>query len=144
MPARARIVVGVAAAAVAVVAGGAAWQLLAERNTPWARFFGSAAAPLAFVGSEACAQCHPAEAKLWRDSQHKLAMQHATDASVLGDFDDAAFDYYGVRSRFFRQGGKFFVETDGPDGKLATFDVKYTLGSSAPGLVPVGLSAAAS
>ena len=51
-----------------------------------------------------------------------------TDKSVLGDFDDATFDYYGVRSRFFRKDGKFFVETDGPDGKLATFEVKYTFG----------------
>ena len=38
------------------------------------------------------------------------------------------FDYYGVRSRFFRKDGRFLVETDGPDGKLATFEVKYTFG----------------
>jgi len=81
-----------------------------------------------FVGSETCAQCHQTEARLWRSSQHKLAMDHATDASVLGDFNDARFDYYGVRSRFFRQDGKFLVETDGSDGKLATFEVKYTFG----------------
>ena len=31
-------------------------------------------------------------------------------------------------SRFFRKDGKFLVETDGPDGKLATFEVKYTFG----------------
>ena len=47
---------------------------------------------------------------------------------MLGDFNDASFDYYGVRSRFFRKDGKFLVETDGPDGKLATFEVKYTFG----------------
>jgi hypothetical protein len=28
----------------------------------------------------------------------------------------------GVKSRFFRKDGKFFVETDGPDGKLAVFE----------------------
>ncbi len=33
-----------------------------------------------------------------------------------------------MRSRFFRKDGKFLVETDGPDGKLATFEVKYTFG----------------
>ncbi len=55
-------------------------------------------------------------------------MAHATDASVLGDFNDASFDNYGLRSRFFRRDGKFMVETDGPDGKLATFEVKYTFG----------------
>ena len=55
-------------------------------------------------------------------------MNHATEKSARGDFNDASFEYYGVRSRFFRKDGKFLVETDGPDGKLATFEVKYTLG----------------
>ena len=55
-------------------------------------------------------------------------MAHATDTTVLGDFNDASFDYYGVHSRFFRQDGKYFIETDGPDGKLASFEVKYTFG----------------
>jgi predicted CXXCH cytochrome family protein len=92
-------------------------------------FRSSAAAPaVAFVGSEACAGCHQAETALWKQSQHKHAMQHATAASVLGNFDDAGFDYFGVHSRFFKKDNKFFVETDGPDGKLASFEVKYTFG----------------
>jgi predicted CXXCH cytochrome family protein len=81
-----------------------------------------------FVGSATCAGCHQAEAKLWHTSQHKHAMDHATDKSVLGDFNDASFDYYGVHSRFVHKNGKFLVETDGPDGKLGTFEVKYTFG----------------
>jgi predicted CXXCH cytochrome family protein len=90
----------------------------------------SAQAPNAasYVGSLACAGCHPAQAKLWDASQHKAAMAHATDKTVLGDFNDASFDYFGVHSRFFRRDGKFFVETDGPDGKLTVFEVKYTFG----------------
>jgi len=128
MPAKTRVVVVVAAATVAVLAGVVSWQWLAGGNAPWARFLGTDAVPLAFVGSDTCAQCHSAEAKLWRASQHKQAMDHATDTSVLGDFNEAGFDYYGVHSRFFRKEGKFFVETDGPDGKLATFEVKYTFG----------------
>jgi predicted CXXCH cytochrome family protein len=128
MPAKTRIVVVVAAATVVVLAGGVSWRWLAGGNAPWARFIGADAAPLAFVGSDSCAQCHPAEAKLWRGSQHKQAMDHATDTSVLGDFNEAGFDYYGVRSRFFRKDEKFFVETDGPEGKLATFEVKYAFG----------------
>src|SRR5262249_36660719 len=82
----------------------------------------------AFVGSEACAGCHRSEAELWRRSQHKHAMDHATDKSVLGVFNDASFDYHGVHSRFLRRDGKYLVETDGADGKLATFEVKYTFG----------------
>jgi predicted CXXCH cytochrome family protein len=81
-----------------------------------------------FVGSETCTPCHQAEGKSWGISQHKAAMQHATDQTVLGDFEDAGSDYYGVHSRFFRKDGKFLVETDGPDGKLAMFEVKYTFG----------------
>jgi predicted CXXCH cytochrome family protein len=81
-----------------------------------------------FVGSQTCAGCHQAEAKLWDSSQHRAAMQHATDKTVLGDFNDARLDHYGVHSRFFRKDTKFFVETDGPDGKLAVFEVKYTFG----------------
>jgi predicted CXXCH cytochrome family protein len=81
-----------------------------------------------YVGSETCAGCHQTEAKLWHGSHHQQAMDHATGKSVLGDFNDTSFDYYGVRSRFFRKDGKFLVETDAPDAKLATFEVKYTFG----------------
>ncbi|WP_342781829.1 tetratricopeptide repeat protein [Blastochloris sulfoviridis] len=55
-------------------------------------------------------------------------MAHATAQTVLGDFNDADFEHHGVRSRFFRRDGRFLVETDGPDGALATFEVKYTFG----------------
>jgi len=83
---------------------------------------------LAFVGSETCAGCHQAQAMLWRGSQHNHAMAHASETSVLGDFNDASFEYHDVHSRFFRNDGKFLVETDGPDGKLGIFEVKYTFG----------------
>ena len=90
---------------------------------------GNAIAPAAsFVGNETCAGCHQVETKLWDTSQHKVAMQHATDETVRGDFNDAGFDYFGVHSRFFRKDAKFLVETDGPDGKLAAFEIKYTFG----------------
>ena len=86
--------------------------------------------PLAYVGSEACAGCHDSEAKAWRGSHHQLAMDHATERSVLGDFSGATFEHFGVKSRFYRRDGKFLVETDGPDGKLAEFEIKYTFGVS--------------
>jgi len=81
-----------------------------------------------FVGTTACVGCHQGQGELWRGSQHSQSMAHATEATVLGDFSGATFDYFGVRSRFFRDHGKFLVETDGADGKLATFEVKYTYG----------------
>ena len=99
--------------------------LLNDGGSSWSDRDGSA---VTFVGSETCAGCHRAEAKLWQGSHHEQAMAHATGKSVLGDFNDAGFDYFGVHSRFFRKDEKFLVETDGPDGKLATFEVKYTFG----------------
>jgi tetratricopeptide (TPR) repeat protein len=81
-----------------------------------------------FVGSDTCDGCHAAEAGLWRGSQHARAMQHATEATVLGDFSDARFRYAGVESRFFRRDGRYYVRTDGADGRLADFEIKYTFG----------------
>src|SRR5262249_24402599 len=66
---------------------------------------GNFAGRLSFVGSETCAGCHQPEAELWRESQHKHAMDHATKDTILGDFSDASFDYYGVHSRFFTREG---------------------------------------
>lgn len=65
---------------------------------------------------------------LWQTSQHALSMQHASTKSVLGDFDNATFNYFGITSRFFKKADAYFVRTDGADGKLADFQVKFTFG----------------
>src|SRR5215468_2930001 len=114
--------------AVIVLGVGVAFQFMTGKPAALAASPASAAADAGHVGSETCAGCHQGQAQLWRASQHKHAMDHATEKTVLGDFADASFDHYGVRSRFFRNGVKYLVETDGPDGRLATFEVKYTFG----------------
>src|SRR5262249_46657297 len=81
-----------------------------------------------FVGSKACAECHQTEHQLWKGSDHDRAMELATDSSVLGDFNNATFTYQGVTSRFFRQNGKFMVNTEGPDGQHHDYEIKYTFG----------------
>jgi predicted CXXCH cytochrome family protein len=130
LPPRRKIWIAVSIAVALVVLIGVAFQFSTGRFNagPLGAPPSRSATADAFVGSQACAGCHKAEAELWDSSQHKLAMQHASDKTVLADFGDANFDYYGVHSRFFRKDGKFFAETDGPDGKLATFEVKYTFG----------------
>lgn len=87
-----------------------------------------AVAAATYVGSEACGSCHTAEFADWQQSQHAKAMQHANADTVLGNFNDVRFEYNGITSRFFKRDGKFFVNTDGPDGKLADFEIKYTFG----------------
>ncbi len=49
-----------------------------------------------YVGREACVNCHQQQHDLWQGSHHDLAMQHANDKSVLGDFSNATFSYAGV------------------------------------------------
>ena len=47
---------------------------------------------------------------------------------MLGDFADAEFEYFGVRSRFFSRDGQFWVETDNAEGVLQEFPIRYTFG----------------
>jgi predicted CXXCH cytochrome family protein len=81
-----------------------------------------------YVGVAACQSCHATETAEWRSSQHQAAMAEADAQSVLGDFNNATFTYAGITSTFFKRDGRFFVHTDGPDGKLADFQIKYTFG----------------
>ena len=84
--------------------------------------------PLEYVGVRNCEECHAEETRRWRGSQHDLAMQAPTPESVEGDFEDARFTYGAVTSRFFRRDGRYWVRTDGPDGRLADFAVEKVFG----------------
>ncbi len=81
-----------------------------------------------FVGRDKCVDCHKKEYDNWQNSHHDLAMDVADDKTVLGNFNDSIFEHKGVRTRFFRKGKKFFVNTQGPDGKMKDFEIKYTFG----------------
>ncbi|WP_431064875.1 tetratricopeptide repeat protein [Methylotuvimicrobium sp.] len=81
-----------------------------------------------FVGRSVCAECHAEQDRLWRGSHHDLAMQEAASGTVLGNFDDTEFSKDGIVSRFFRRDGRFWMNTDGPDGRLADFEIKYAFG----------------
>ena len=81
-----------------------------------------------YVGGAACAQCHERVQAAWQGSQHAHSMAVADDSSVLGRFEQTTFRHAGITSTFFKRDGGFFVNTEGPDGKLADFEVKYTFG----------------
>jgi hypothetical protein len=81
-----------------------------------------------FVGAAECATCHEQESTRWRGSHHQQAMQPAADATVLGDFEHGSFNNNSIASSFFRNGPKFMVRTDGPDGALHDYEIKYTFG----------------
>jgi len=105
---------------VTIVVGGVAfadwWSCLPEDE------------PSAYVGRQTCIQCHQQESKLWEGSHHDLAMDLATSKTVLGNFDNAELNHYGITSRMFLRDGKYMVNTEGPDGEMADFEVKYVFG----------------
>jgi Flp pilus assembly protein TadD len=114
-------------AAVAIAALLCATAALAVA-TPTVHDATPAALPEAYVGSRACAPCHAKEYEAWQGSNHDRAMQVADAQTVLGRFEGDTFTLFGVPSRFFKRAGKFFVRTEGPDGKPADFEIKYTFG----------------
>ena len=81
-----------------------------------------------YLGNNACAGCHEQANADWTDSHHDLAMQEATPETVLGDFNNATFDYFGVTTTFSQKGGAFFIETDNAAGELETYPVEYVFG----------------
>ena len=64
-----------------------------------------------FAGSKKCGECHKGEYDKWLGSHHDLAMAEANEKTVLGDFNDAVFERFGVTSRFYRKNGGFYVHT---------------------------------
>jgi Tfp pilus assembly protein PilF len=81
-----------------------------------------------FVGSDACENCHRREYEKWNVSHHKMAMAAATEKTVLGDFDDAVFERFGVEWRFYRKDAGFFVRTQGPGGEMGDYEITHTFG----------------
>jgi tetratricopeptide (TPR) repeat protein len=55
-------------------------------------------------------------------------MQPAANSTVFGDFSNSNFTHAGITSTFFRRDSKFMVHTDGPDGALHDYEIKYTFG----------------
>jgi Flp pilus assembly protein TadD len=84
----------------------------------------------AHVGRAVCMECHQEQSAQWAGSHHDLAMQHADMNSVLGDFSNTTFRYAGITTTFYKKNEKFMVSTDGPDGNLHDYQIKYTFGVS--------------
>lgn len=92
--------------------------------TLWAFFFlaiGSVAqaqnAP-EYVGSQTCQSCHESAFEAWTSSHHAKAWMEPSEDTVAGDFNDAVFEHLGRKTRFFKEDGRYFIETsdvsDGP------------------------------
>ena len=71
-----------------------------------------------YLGRDSCVQCHQTEAALFHGSHHDLAMDLATEEFVLGDFSEQTLEHHGIKSKMFRNGDRFMINTEGPDGQM--------------------------
>jgi predicted CXXCH cytochrome family protein len=81
-----------------------------------------------FAGSASCKGCHPAQYSQWLESNHRHAMDVPSAETVLGDFNNSEFRYFGRTTRFYKDGDSFRIITDNPQGQPETFRIAYTLG----------------
>jgi predicted CXXCH cytochrome family protein len=79
-----------------------------------------------FVDETKCAACHADQAAAFAKSNHARAMAVADKNTVRANFNGARFEHDGIPTTFVKRDEKYFVRTDGPDGKEAEFQVKYT------------------
>lgn len=81
-----------------------------------------------YVGDQACKNCHYNQYKDWLASDHFKAMQTANDSSVEGNFNNTSYTSDGITSHFFKKANKYFINTQGNDGKYHDYEIKYTFG----------------
>ncbi len=115
---------------VILMVGNNHWQRLMHRTAPVPTGTGPdySHAPATWTGRQACAECHAEADSVWTGSDHDLAMQLPRPETITADFNNATYTHYGVTSTFYRDGEKYMVRTDGPDGKLTDFEVAYVFG----------------
>lgn len=82
-----------------------------------------------FVGSAECRRCHEDHYASWHRTFHRTMTQEASEASVLGDFDDATLAYLGWTFRFARDERGPHIDAEGPRGERRTWLVDRTVGS---------------
>lgn len=81
-----------------------------------------------YVGDQSCKECHKGEHKEWTESHHFMSMLPPSEKTVKGNFDNITHTADGVTSRFFKKENKYFINTEGEDGKNHDYEVKYIFG----------------
>lgn len=99
----------------------------AEKSSTAASQTATTAAP-SYAGTLTCIECHAEVGVRWRGSDHDLAMQQATAASVLGDFSASDVVLDGQTWSFEQRDDGFFTRP--PDGDVPEPEqrVAYTFG----------------
>lgn len=81
-----------------------------------------------FVGKENCIKCHLTEYSDWKESDHDLSMDVASDSTVIGDFNNAILIRNNQIHKAYKKENKFCILTDGESGKMQEYEVKFVFG----------------
>lgn len=81
-----------------------------------------------FVGDKNCMECHKDYYDTWKGSHHDLAMQIASNSTVLGNFNNYSISLDGVNYKFTKKGEEFWVYIKEIDGSEKDYKVSYTFG----------------
>lgn len=100
----------------------------AAANPPTETVRAAETAAPGYAGTQTCLECHAETSARWRGSDHDLAMQPATAASVLGDFSASDVVLDGQTWSFERRDDGFFARP--PEGDVSESEqrVAYTFG----------------
>ncbi|PCC98388.1 tetratricopeptide repeat protein [Halopseudomonas pelagia] len=112
-------------------AAAAAWWVMHGRNAPItepAAAQAVASAPPQWVEESQCQSCHSTAFADWQGSHHQLAMQPASEQTVLGDFSGQQIASDAETSEFLRDDESFVIRTPDANGQSADFKVAYTFG----------------
>jgi len=82
-----------------------------------------------YVGSDACTDCHQAEARVWAGSHHARAWTEATSDNILADFMGTEFTLDDMTARF-RVGadGRHYTEVTERDGQTTEYPIHSVVG----------------
>lgn len=81
-----------------------------------------------YQGSAICQSCHNGAFQDWKSSHHAMAWLPVDDEHVDGDFNNSTFEHRGRKTRFFKDGDRYFVETSDIDGGSRVLEVKGVAG----------------
>src|SRR5437763_14993274 len=82
-----------------------------------------------YVGTAACAKCHPAESARWSNSRLSRMVQPATTSSVKGDFTRRAVTLRNQPFQLRARDGAFYITESYLSGKPQEHRIDYTLGN---------------
>ncbi|MDG1818859.1 MAG: tetratricopeptide repeat protein [Porticoccaceae bacterium] len=82
-----------------------------------------------YTGTESCIGCHQQQYQDWMGSHHDQAMQHASEATVKGDFNNSRFDSEGNSALFFKKEDGFYARLAGINNQVDDYKILYTFGT---------------